>query len=100
MSSKAVIKDVGRVFIQMGGKGNASKIVDVFSELQSENKWNSYFNGFNFPFFFFLPPLDTFFFVTQLTMMKKTPPLRRKKEGKRNRRRTKITRRKTSQGLL
>ena len=56
---KAVIKGMfkslkkdGRVILQMGGKGNAAGIVDVLSELQTEKKWNSYFNGFNFPFYF------------------------------------------------
>ena len=56
---KAVIKGMfkslkqgGRVIIQMGGKGNAAGIVDVFSELQTEKKWHSYFNEFNFPFYF------------------------------------------------
>ena len=56
---KAVIKGIfkslkqgGRVILQMGGKGNAAGIVDVFSELQTEKKWNSYFNEFNFPFNF------------------------------------------------
>ena len=46
------LKQGGRVLIQMGGKGNAAGIVDVLSELTSEKKWNSYFNGFNFPFYF------------------------------------------------
>ena len=46
------LKQGGRVLIQMGGKGNAAGIVDVLSELQTEKKWNSYFNGFNFPFYF------------------------------------------------
>ena len=56
---KAVIKGMfkslkqgGRVLFQMGGKGNAAGIVDVFSELQTEKKWNSYFNEFDFPFYF------------------------------------------------
>ena len=56
---KAVIKGMfkslkqgGRLLIQMGGKGNAAGIVDVFSDLKIEKKWNSYFNGFNFPFYF------------------------------------------------
>ena len=56
---KAVIKGMfkslkhgGRVILQMGGKGNAAGIVDVLSELQTEKKWHSYFNEFNFPFYF------------------------------------------------
>ena len=46
------LKQGGRVLIQMGGKGNAAGIVDVLSELQTEKKWHSYFNEFNFPFYF------------------------------------------------
>ena len=46
------LKPGGRVLIQMGGKGNASGIVEVLSELQTEKKLYSYFNGFNFPFYF------------------------------------------------
>ena len=46
------LKQGGRVLIQMGGKGNAAGIVDVLSELQTEKKWHSYFNEFNFPFCF------------------------------------------------
>ena len=38
--------------MQMGAKGNASGIVDVLSELQTEKKWHSYFNEFNFHFYF------------------------------------------------
>ena len=46
------LKHGGRVLIQMGGKGNASGIVEVLSELQTEKKWYSYFDGFDFPFYF------------------------------------------------
>ena len=46
------LKQGGRVLIQMGGKGNAAEIVNVLSELQTEKKWHSYFNEFNFPFYF------------------------------------------------
>ena len=46
------LKHGGRVLIQMGGKGNAAGIIDVLSELQTEKKWYSYFNGFDFPFYF------------------------------------------------
>ena len=46
------LKHGGRVLLQMGGKGNAAEIVDVLSELQNENKWHIYFNGFDFPFYF------------------------------------------------
>ena len=46
------LKQGGRVLIQMGGKGNAARIVEVLSELTSEKKWNSYFNGCSFPFYF------------------------------------------------
>ena len=46
------LKKGGMVFIQMGGKGNAAGIVNVLTELQTEKKWDSYFNEFNFPFYF------------------------------------------------
>jgi len=46
------LKQGGRVLLQMGGEGNASGIVNVLSELQTEKKWHSYFNEFNFPFYF------------------------------------------------
>ena len=46
------LKHGGRVLLQMGGKGNAAEIVGVLSELQTENKWHTYFNGFDFPFYF------------------------------------------------
>jgi len=46
------LKQGGKVLLQMGGKGNAAEIVSVLSELQTEKKWNSYFNGFDFPFYF------------------------------------------------
>ena len=46
------LKQGGMVLIQMGGKGNAEGIVDVLSDLLIEQKWNTYFNGFDFPFYF------------------------------------------------
>ena len=46
------LKQGGRILIQMGGKGNASGIVDVLSELRVEKRWYSYFNRFSFPFYF------------------------------------------------
>ena len=46
------LKQGGRVLLQMGGKGNAAEIVEVLSELQTEKKWHTYFNGFDFPFYF------------------------------------------------
>ena len=46
------LKKGGKVLIQMGGKGNAARIVDVLSELQTGKEWETYFNGFEFPFYF------------------------------------------------
>ena len=46
------LKHGGRVLLQMGGKGNAAEIVELLSELQTEKKWHTYFNGFDFPFYF------------------------------------------------
>jgi len=46
------LKQGGRILLQMGGEDNAAEIVNVLSELQTERKWHSYFNEFNFPFYF------------------------------------------------
>tara|TARA_B100000945_G_C20388329_1_gene600915 strand:- start:652 stop:1242 length:591 start_codon:yes stop_codon:yes gene_type:complete len=46
------LKNDGKVLLQMGGKGNAAKIVDVLSGLHTGKEWNIYFKGFEFPFYF------------------------------------------------
>jgi trans-aconitate methyltransferase len=45
----------GRILFQMGGKGNASEILSIFYELVKEQKWNKYFDDFEFPYGFYSP---------------------------------------------
>lgn len=50
------LKHDGRILIQMGGKGNAKKILDLANEIIIEEKWNNYFlQGFTFPYGFYGP---------------------------------------------
>ncbi len=49
------LKPDGRILIQMGGKGNAQKILDLADEIIKEEKWNNYFQGFTFPYGFYGP---------------------------------------------
>lgn len=51
------LKPDGRILIQMGGKGNAEKILDIADELINEERWNDYFNGFTFPYGFYGPEI-------------------------------------------
>jgi len=48
-----VLKQGGRILLQMGGKGNASEILSVLNEIQSYPEWSSYFENFEFPYGFF-----------------------------------------------
>ncbi len=50
---KKSLKPDGRILIQMGGKGNAEKILDLANEIIIEEKWNNYFQGFTFPYGFY-----------------------------------------------
>lgn len=43
----------GRILIQMGGKGNATEIIEVLNEMLQDNKWNEFFDGFAFPYGFY-----------------------------------------------
>jgi len=43
----------GRVVIQMGGKGNADSVLDIFEEMLKYKKWARFFNGFTFPYGFY-----------------------------------------------
>ena len=49
------LKPDGRILIQMGGKGNAKKILDLADEMIKTTKWNQYFRGFSFPYGFYEP---------------------------------------------
>ncbi len=46
------LKPGGRILLQMGGKGNASDILSILSEIQSHPEWQSFFDGFEFPYGF------------------------------------------------
>jgi trans-aconitate methyltransferase len=43
----------GRTIIQMGGKGNASEIIQVMSALIDSPTWKTFFKNFKFPYYFY-----------------------------------------------
>jgi len=45
----------GRVFLQMGGQGNAAALIQVFEALRRESPWELFFEGFRFPYGFHHP---------------------------------------------
>jgi trans-aconitate methyltransferase len=49
------LKPKGNILFQMGGKGNAQKILDLVDEIINEEKWKNYFQGFTFPYGFYGP---------------------------------------------
>jgi trans-aconitate 2-methyltransferase len=49
------LKPKGRVFLEMGGKGNAEGVVSVLRKLQKNQKWRYYFSDFEFPYGFHEP---------------------------------------------
>ncbi len=50
---KKALKIKGRIVLQMGGKGNAGEIIDIFDDLRLLEKWKTYFKDFEFPYGFF-----------------------------------------------
>jgi len=42
----------GKILLQMGGKGNASNILSVLEDIQSNSEWQPYFENFEFPYGF------------------------------------------------
>lgn len=46
------LRPCGKILLQMGGKGNASDVLTVLSEIQSYPEWQPYFEGFEFPYSF------------------------------------------------
>jgi trans-aconitate 2-methyltransferase len=52
---KKSLKKSGRILFQMGGKGNASDILNTFEEIFKDKKWQKYFNNFSFPYSFCSP---------------------------------------------
>ncbi len=49
------LKAGGRILVQMGGKGNAKEVIDVFEKIISVEPWAHYFQGFDFPYGFYSP---------------------------------------------
>jgi len=43
----------GKIFLQMGGKGNAEGILSVLDELTYSTEWQPYFQNFEFPYGFY-----------------------------------------------
>jgi trans-aconitate methyltransferase len=50
---KKSLKKLGRILLQMGGKGNAKDVLDVFYTMLEDEKWRSYFEDFSFPYGFY-----------------------------------------------
>jgi trans-aconitate 2-methyltransferase len=46
------LKSGGRMLVQMGGEGNAAKIIEVVEQLMISPKWSGYFKNFTFPYGF------------------------------------------------
>ena len=49
------LKPFGRVVVQMGGKGNASQVIEVVNEIMKKVEWKAYFEKFSFPYGFYAP---------------------------------------------
>jgi len=45
----------GRILLQMGGRGNASNVVEVLAEMLGREEWNRYFTDFTLPYGFYSP---------------------------------------------
>jgi trans-aconitate methyltransferase len=50
---KKSLKPSGKVLLQMGGRGNASKILEVLETMIKSKKWSRYFTNFTFPYGFY-----------------------------------------------
>jgi len=49
------LKPHGRVLLQMGGKGNATTVLEAIDAVLKMPRWAKYFNGFAFPYAFYGP---------------------------------------------
>jgi trans-aconitate methyltransferase len=49
------LKPNGWVVVQMGGKGNASQVVEVVNEIMEKDAWKGHFEYFSFPYGFYSP---------------------------------------------
>ena len=50
---KRSLKSSGKIFLQMGGKGNAAGIVEILEYLIRNKKWAKFFKNFSFPYGFY-----------------------------------------------
>ena len=49
------LKPGGRAVVQMGGRGNAQRVVEILDEIIREDPWKGYFKNFTFPYGFYAP---------------------------------------------
>lgn len=49
------LRSSGSALLQMGGKGNAQRVVKAAEAIQDDDKWSPYFAGFTFPYGFYGP---------------------------------------------
>jgi trans-aconitate 2-methyltransferase len=47
------LKKDGKILFQMGGKGNIADLLKIVDIVLKSDKWKSYFEGLDFPYFFF-----------------------------------------------
>ena len=52
---RRALKPKGRIFLQFGGRGNAAAPLKIADEMTGEDRWRSYFGGFDFRYGFFGP---------------------------------------------
>lgn len=72
------LRSGGKILLQMGGKGNAAQVVSILATMLDQEKWQSFFRGFTFPYGFYDPDiyrkwlLDTGFQIRNLALIPKT----------------------------
>jgi trans-aconitate 2-methyltransferase len=52
---RRALKPCGRMLLQMGGRGNATPILETMYGIVKEAKWSRFFEGFTFPYGFYGP---------------------------------------------
>jgi len=50
---KKSLKPGGRIYLQMGGKGNAEGVIRAFEKVMKRERWSPYFKDFTFPYGFY-----------------------------------------------
>lgn len=58
---RTALKPYGRIFFQMGGRGNATDILGIANRCINKERWRSYFSQYTFPYNFFSPEDYTVF---------------------------------------